>query len=228
MQADKLQRTDEWHQARKYRFTSSSIYKLLTEPRSKAAKDAGELSETSKSYILEKIVQEVGGYLPEFSSKATEWGNEHEDDAAYWYQVKTSNRLGEIQFCEVNEFYGGSPDRAVIDTRLCDPLDQDTVNGALEIKCPYNSVNHLQHCLIDSAETFKAKHPDYYWQCMSHMITLNVDWCDFVSFDPRIDHPIGLFIFRLERNQDDAELLLSKLEAANAYKMDLKIQLGLL
>lgn len=224
----KLQRTDEWFAARKYRFTSSCVYKLLTEPRSKAAKDAGELSETAKSYILEKIVQEIGGSLPEFSSKATEWGTEQEENAKYWYQFKTSNRIADVQFCEVNEFYGGSPDSAVIDTRLCDPLDMDTINGALEIKCPYNSVNHLQHCLINSPEYFKAKHPEYYWQCISHMITLGVQWCDFVSFDPRIDNPIGLFIFRLHRNEEDAEQLLSKLEAANAYKTQLKIQLGLL
>lgn len=224
----RLQRTDEWNQARKYRFTSSCVHKLLTEPRSKAAKEAGELSETAKSYILEKIVQEIGGFIPEFSSKATEWGNEQEENAKYWYGLKTSNRIADVQFCEVNDFYGGSPDSAVIDTRLCDPMDMDTINGALEIKCPYNSINHLQHCLINSPEYFKQKHPEYYWQCVSHMITLDVTWCDFVSFDPRIDHPIGLFIYRLERNEEDAELLLSKLDAANAYKTSLKIELGLL
>lgn len=224
----KLQRTEEWFNARKYRFTSSCVHKLLTEPRAKAAKEAGELSETAKAYILEKIVQEINGFIPEFSSKATEWGTEQEENAKYWYGLKTSNRIADVQFCEANDFYGGSPDSAVIDTRLCDPLDMDTVNCALEIKCPYNSVNHLQHCLITSAEYFKAKHPEYYWQCVSHIITLNVERCDFVSFDPRIDHPIGLFIFRLEKNEEDAELLLSKLDAANAYKTKLKIELGLL
>lgn len=228
MQTEKLQRTEEWFNARKYRFTSSCVYKLLTEPRSKAAKDAGELSETAKSYILEKVVQEIGGFLPEFSSKATDWGTEQEENAKYWYQLKTSNRVADIQFCEFNDFYGGSPDSAVIDTRICAPDDMDVVNGSLEIKCPYNSVNHLQHCLISCADYFKSKHPEYYWQCLSHMITLNVDWCDFVSFDPRIDHPIGLFIFRLHKSDEDAELLLSKLSAANEYKTKLKIDLGLL
>lgn len=225
---EKLQRTPEWMEQRKYRFTSSQVYKLMTEPRSTEAKKNGELSETSKSYILEKIVQEIGGFLPEFSSKATEWGNEHEDQAKMWYQIKTGNTIGDIQFCEVNEFYGGSPDSAVIDVKDSLPGEQGIINGALEIKCPYNSVNHLQHCLIDSPEYFKAKHPEYYWQCVSHVITMKVEWCDFVSFDPRIDHEIGLFIFRLYPFAEDCEMLMKKLEAANAYKATLKIKLGLL
>lgn len=225
---EQLQRSEKWHEARKYKFTSSCIHKLMTEPRSKEAKDKGELSETSKTYILEKIVQEIDGFLPEFSSKETQWGEDHEADARMWYQIRTGHRVAEVMFCEVNEFYGGSPDSAVIDLSLCDTRDQDTINGGLEIKCPYNSVNHLKHCLIESPEYFKSKHPEYYWQCISHMITLGVEFCDFVSFDPRIDHEIGLFMFRLQKNEEDANLLLTKLAAANYYKQQLKIKLGLL
>lgn len=222
---EKLQRTPEWADARKYRFTSSCIYKLLTEPKSAEAKRNGELSETTKSYILEKIALEVGGAMPEFENAATRWGNEHEQDAKDWYQITTGNRIADVQFCEANDFYGGSPDSAVIDVTIAKWDEQDVINGALEIKCPYNSANHLKHVLIDSDEAFKKIAPEYYWQCLSHIITLKVDWCDFVSFDPRIDHDCGLFIYRLWKNEDDALLLLSKLDKANQYKSELKARL---
>jgi hypothetical protein len=225
---EQLQRTEAWHKVRNYKFTSSRVHALLTEPRSREAKERGELGETAKTYILEKITQEINGFIPEFSSKETQWGIEQEDNAKMWYHINTGNAIGDVMFCEYNDFYGGSPDSAVIDTSLSVSGEEGVINGALEIKCPYNSINHLKHCLIKSAEHFKAKHPEYYWQCISHMITLKVGFCDFVSFDPRIDHEIGFSRFRLERNEEDEKLLLSKLNAANEYKAQLKIQLGLL
>lgn len=200
----------------------------MTEPRTKEAKEKGELSETAKSYILEKVTQEINGFIPEFTSKEMEWGIAQEENAKLWYHINTGNAIGEVMFCEYNDFYGGSPDSAVIDPEFTLPGEEGVINGALEIKCPYNSVNHLKHCLIKSADYFKSKHPEYYWQCISHMITLKVGFCDFVSFDPRIDHEIGFYKFRLYANIDDAKLLLQKLNAANDYKNELKVQLGLI
>lgn len=222
------QRTDAWDKARKYKFTSSKIHVLMTDPKAKEAKDRGDLSETAKGYIMEKIAQEVNGFLPEFTSKETEWGINNEENAKLWYHINTGNAIGDVFFCEYNEFYGGSPDCAVIDQSMSPPGEDGIINGALEIKCPYNSVNHLKHCLIDSKEYFKQKHPEYYWQCVSHMITLNVGFCDFVSFDPRIDHEIGFFRFRLHQDSIDAMALLERIEKANTYKTRLKIKLGLL
>ena len=100
---------------------------------------------------------------------------------------------------------------------------QNGEKGALEIKCPYNSVNHLKQCLIDSAEYFKKEHAEYYWQCVSHMITLGKDikFCDFVSFDDRIQKNIGFFIFRLKRDIRVENELLVKIEKANDYKLQI-------
>lgn len=221
LNTEQLQRTDFWHQQRMYKFTSSCAYKLLSDPKSKADKDAGKLSATAETYILEKIVQEVGGFIPEFENAATKWGEMHENSAKFWYKEKTGNNIEELAFIEYNDYYGGSPDAKVIDS-----LKNEV--GGLEVKCPYISTNHLKHCLIDSAATFKANHPEYYWQCISHMITLNVNFCDFVSFDPRIDSDLGLFIFRLERNEDDVNELLKRLEAANNYKNQLKLKLKII
>lgn len=225
---EQLQRTASWFSERLYKFTASNIHKLFTEPKSKAAKEAGELSETAKKYILEKIAEELGASDPDFSTKATDWGNNNEPLAKEWYEIKTGRKVGEVGFCQLSDFFGGSPDAAVWDPSLGNFKDEGVINCALEVKCPYSPSYHLNHCLITSVEKFKSIAPSYYWQCVSHMMVLGVDYCDFVSFDPRINHEIGLFIFRLERNQDDVDLLQAKIDAAVAYKAQLKIQLGLL
>lgn len=50
-----------WADTRIGRFTASTIGALMTEPRSKAAKDAGEWSETAKALISQKAVEYVTG-----------------------------------------------------------------------------------------------------------------------------------------------------------------------
>jgi hypothetical protein len=216
------QRTKEWYDARKYKFTSSNIWKLVVDPVSKEAKEKGDLSETAKTYVLEKITEEIGGFIPEAETNAMIYGQEQENEAVYWYKFKTGFEVESIGFIEVNEFYGGSPDRAVL-TRS----NEGPSIGALEVKCPYSSVNHLWHCLIKDQAYFKKNHKEYYWQCISHMITMDVMWCDFVSFDPRIDNELGLFIFRVYYDSDDATKLKYKISKALEYKEHIKTELGL-
>jgi hypothetical protein len=215
MSEEQLQRTDFWNAQRKYKFTSSSIHKLMSEPKSTEDKAKGLLSGTAKSYILEKIAQELDGFIPDVVSEATVWGIEKEDKARKWYEKLTGNVWQAVGFEKYNEFYGGSPDGKVI--------AQDGSVGALEIKCPYNSVNHLKHCLIDSADYFRKEHAEYYWQCVSHMVTLGKDikFCDFVSFDDRIQKNIGFFIFRLKRDIQVENQMLVKIEKANEYKLEI-------
>jgi hypothetical protein len=211
----------EQKQKRLYKFTSSCIHKLISLPRDKEARERGELGDTGKEYVMEKISEEVEGFNPEFENEATRWGNENEPKAVYWYEQKTGFRVDSPGFLSYNDFFGGSPDRTVFD-----PISGR--KGGLEVKCPHKSTNHLWHCMINSDDYFKANHKDYYWQCISHMIVLDVEWCDFVSFDPRINHEIGFFMYRLYRNEGDVLQLLNRVEEANNYKTKLKIQLGLI
>lgn len=50
-----------WHDTRVGRFTASTIGALMTEPRSKADKEAGKWSETAKMLINQKAVERVTG-----------------------------------------------------------------------------------------------------------------------------------------------------------------------
>lgn len=228
MDATIEQGSPAWMEQRKYKFTSSNIYKLMSEPRSKADKEAGNLNDTAMTYIYEKAAEELGGYVPEAGGHAIDWGETYEPLAKDWYERLMMAKIIETGFVQVNEFYGGSPDAKVsilVEKENLGGFEPDNnferVEGALEIKCPHNSRVHIEHSLIDSAEKFKSDFPDKYWQCMSHMDTLNVGFCDFVSFDPRIDSQLGFFCFRLIRNEDDIKLMRSKIQRAVEVKNEI-------
>ncbi len=53
--------TPEWHHDRIGRVTASRFKDVMTEPRSKAAKEAGELSDTALAYLHEVIAQAITG-----------------------------------------------------------------------------------------------------------------------------------------------------------------------
>jgi hypothetical protein len=159
-----------------------------------------------------------------FDNDATVWGVENEAKARYFYQKATGNIVTEVGFIqdETHFDYGGSPDG------VCDENDHavydrlhvvKTSGGCIEIKCPFNTVHHLEHCLIRSIEDMPK---DYYWQCMSNIYLTHSLWCDFISFDPRIDHDLGLFIFRVERDEAQIQLMLKGLDKARKYRDDIK------
>lgn len=266
-----LQRTKEWFDQRKFKFTSSNIWKLMTDPKGKSPfekwKDAvhqlsewekeyeqinnkstktalkkferilalsGEvnvlyenrhqkvLSEKAKTYILEKVTEKIGGEIPEFSNSATEWGEKHEPEAKKLYQLKTGREIQEVGFVHHTEFFGGSPDGIVIDGEM-----SRNHLGGLEVKCPFNSVNHLKHLLINSQQYFKDNHAEYYWQTQSHCLTLDTAWCDFVSYDPRVKEQLQLFVFRVHRNDEDLKKSKERIEQAMEYENLIIKQLGL-
>lgn len=178
----------EWFKARIGTFTASEIYKLMTEPRSKKKKDAGELSEGATTYILEKVHEKVTGIVkPSITNYATDWGINNEPIAAEWYRKLTGANITPpyLVFHEEIEGFSCTPDCFVND------------DGLLEVKCPANGANHFKHCFITKPEYFRDEHPEYFWQCMAQMNITGRKWCDFVSFDPRVPSDLGMFIYRL-------------------------------
>lgn len=106
---------------------------------------------------------------PDFlGNKATEWGNMYEEEAIQRYE--------ELNFCDVHGKQEGFSEGWL----SCTPdglVDDETV---LEIKCPFNTQNHLNYLL--NPETFKDK---YYDQAQFNMMLTSRKWCDLVSYDPR-------------------------------------------
>lgn len=224
-----VQRTDYWFNQRLGKFTSSEIYKLMTDPRSKEDRERGLLSDAARTYTLERLAEELTGMSDSFVNDATVWGVEYEEKARYFYQKATGNIVTEVGFIQDETYpdYGGSPDGTCDEAghAVYDRLHVINIHqGCIEIKCPFSTAKHLEHCLISSVEDMPKA---YYWQCMSNIHLTHSHWCDFISFDPRIDHESGMFIFRVNRDDEAINAMLSRVKRAGEFRNQIKSRLKL-
>lgn len=159
-------------------------------------------SETAETYILEKVHEKLTGIVKNgVDNFSTQWGIEHEPLAKKWYGKLTGNELTEpvMRFHETLEGFSCTPDAF------------GSITPLSEFKCPANGANHLKHWLINSDEYFKDNHSNYYWQCTSQMVIFKENKLDFVSFDPRINNDKGMFIHNMKLNDEDMQLLESRI-----------------
>jgi len=191
---DLEQGTPKWKEARLGLASASRFKDILTEPRSKADKEAGNLSETAYSYMCELAAEELTGEMVEISGKPLEWGTKCEDEARELYDMNYDDVAEVGIILHDSGKYGASPDGLVGD------------DGMIEIKCPYNSVNHIK--TVISGEMPKEHMP----QVQGNMMINGRQWCDFVSFDPRIKGKGRFFVVRVMRDEDYIEKLQDKLE----------------
>lgn len=198
----------EWQQARVGKFTSSRIGDLMVNGRGKD-KFWGD---TAMNYIYEKIAELLTGIpnqTPE--TRAMEWGNDNEGPAIKRYAEATGNpveHLGKV-FIEFNDMCGGSPDGFVGD------------DGILEIKCPYNSANHIKTYI--TGEVPKG----HLFQCQANMLFSGRSWCDYVSFDPRMPEAIQLKIIRIKRDEEVCNQILERIELAAQEIVKIQEQTGI-
>ena len=195
------QRSKEWFNIRRGKITSSEFHKIVGD---------GKVRET---YLLEKVAESLGGFAQPATGPAIEWGTELEEVAVQAYAEKTGNVVDKASFIVYNDYYGGSPDGLV------------APDGIIEIKCPYTSAKHFKHGLIKTDADFKKIVPDYYYQCISNMICANAQWCDFISYDPRVDECCNMYIYRLNRDEEVIKAMLEKVDAASKDLAKLKEQL---
>jgi hypothetical protein len=71
-------------------------------------------------------------------------------------------------------------------------------DGLVEIKCP-KTATHLQ-TLID-----KKQPRQYENQMLWQMACTGRQWCDFVSYDPRLPEDLQLFVHRFDRDEKRIE-----------------------
>ncbi len=193
------QGTSLWLQERLGKFTASECYKLMTDGRGNK-----DFSDAAMKYILEKVSEELTGTVDTITSEAIVWGTEQEHRAREWYEVTKEVKVKQVGFLPYLDYAGCSPDGLVGE------------DGGLEIKCPFNTSNHIANVVY--SKDFKTKHKSYYWQCQMGMLVTDRPWWDFVSFDPRINSDKGLFINRIVRNPYDIDELKERLRIANEAK----------
>lgn len=204
------QGSTEWQQERLGKFTASEMFRLMTDPKTEKAKNAGELSEGALTYILEKIGEDATQQQSsDYVSEAMLWGMENEHLARRLYEKIYGVKIQEMGFVRYGDHAGGSPDGLIGE------------DGGIEIKCPTTAV-HLKHCLIAMQENpqayFKAKYPKYYYQCQTLMMFTNRKWWDFVSFDKRIKEDYALFVLRVTADTADFQEIDVRIKAASIQK----------
>jgi len=173
------QGTPEWHQLRLGKVTASRVADILA--RTKTGPSASR-----QNYLIELALQRTTGIIAEsYSNSAMEWGTQTEPQARVAYEVKSGNFVDQVAFVDHPSipWFGCSPDGLVSDS------------GLVEIKCP-NSATHWEY--------FKYKEPPkkYFIQMQAQLAVTGRDWCDFVSFDPRMPERSQLLVVRV--NRDDA------------------------
>ena len=193
------QGSEEWKKQRLGKFTASEISRLIFKK--------GSLTQGAKTYVMEKVMEVITGIpAKDFSNDAMDRGNELEPDAKQLYEFSTGRWVADCGFIELDADTGGSPDGLI---------DSD---GVAEVKCPKLTI-HYGYGTIQSDDGFEQKNKEYYWQMMHNMLCTNRKWCDFISYNP--DAPHRLFIYRLNRNEEQIALLKSCLKAAIGYKKEM-------
>jgi len=173
------QRTDEWMAARAGKATASRVADLCA--RTKTGWGAGR-----KNMIATLVAERLSGQCAEtFQSAAMAWGTEHEDDARAAYEFLHGVQVEQVGFVDhpTIEWSGASPDGLVGE------------DGLVEIKCP-NTATHIDTLLgapIDGK---------YIKQMMWQMECTGREWCDFVSYDPRLPIAMQTHIQRVERDDE--------------------------
>lgn len=166
------QGSQEWLDLRLGVITASRVSDILSEPRSKADKEAGKLSESSKSYMMQLISEICIKEHKQLYGKPLDWGVEHEDTARSVFEFMHDKKVIETPFIFGDEElrYGCSPDGLV------------DKNSGLEIKCPYDNAVFLKFKLLG----IDGIKPEYMAQVQFSMWVTNRESWHFVNYDPRM------------------------------------------
>lgn len=176
------QGTDVWFAERCGKVTASRIADVM-------AKGKTGPSATRASYMADLVAERLtGNPKTHFTNAAMQHGTDTEPQARAMYELETGATVLETGFHShpVIEGTGASPDGLVGD------------DGLVEIKCP-NTATHI--------ETLRGSPIDRKYMLQMHwqMICTGRDWCDFVSFDPRLPLEMQMSIQRVPLNAELAE-----------------------
>jgi putative phage-type endonuclease len=180
----------EWLALRLNKVTASMVSNVISKGRGNAP------SKMAETYMIELIAEKLTGKSkPFFENDAMRWGTETEPQARSMYEVKNNFvPVREVAFVEHNEFIGISPDGLIGD------------DGLLEIKCP-NTTTQIKRALSDNYSA------DYKAQIQMQLWVTERKWCDFVSFDPRLDCAAGYLQQRVYRDEEYIEEMKVKVYA---------------
>lgn len=172
------QRSLEWFEVRWGKVTASRMADVI-------AKTKSGYAASRKNYLAELVIERLTPPPTEdngYKNQAMQFGIDNEPVARLAYELETGNTVEEAFFEQLDDDIGASPDGYVRD------------DGLIEIKCP-NTATH-----IDTLRSKKVPN-QYFVQIQGQLLCTGRDWCDFVSFDPRLPDNAQLFIKRVNRDE---------------------------
>ena len=152
------QGSPEWFAVRLGKVTASCFGKAV----------AGGQGKTRKAYMIQLLAERLtqndqNGY----SNSTMDRGSEIEPFAREYYERLNRVSVRQVGFVERDENIGASPDGLVGE------------DGMIEIKCPF-STTHIEYLLAERLP------PVYRKQVQGQLWVCERQWCDFVSYDPRV------------------------------------------
>lgn len=132
---------------------SSSVGYLMTEPQSKADKEAGILSKTAQKYLIEVYISEKYGRKKDIQTKQMKKGIEAEQDSIDLLSMYLKVPFSKNDKRFTNDFITGFPDI----------IDNDRI---IDIKSSYDLWTFLGN-IPDKLDSL------YYWQMQSYMWLTN-------------------------------------------------------
>lgn len=171
------QRTDEWFAQRCGKVTASRIADVMA--KTKTGWGAGRANYMAQ-LVAERITETVSD---SYTNAAMQWGIDTEPQAIEAYEA--------LKLCQVDPApfvlhpsipdAGASPDGFVGEW------------GLIEVKCP-NTSTHIDTLLKGKIDGKYIKQMQWQMACTSRQ------WCDFVSYDPRVGAELALWVKRVDRD----------------------------
>jgi putative phage-type endonuclease len=173
------QRSPEWFAARLGKVTASRVADVI-------AKTKTGYSASRDNYMAQLVCERMTGVQGEsYTNTAMQWGTDQEPLARAAYEAAQDVLVDETGFVihpRISEA-GASPDGLV------------GMFGLIEIKCP-NTATHIETILSDKVPG------KYFTQMQWQMACTERQWCDFVSYDPRMPDGLQLFVQRVDVDPD--------------------------
>lgn len=172
-----VQGSPEWFAQRCGKVTASRVADVIAKTKTgwgaSRANYMGQL-------IAERLTQAIA---PSYVNAEMQWGTDQEPNARAAYEWRTDVTVEQIGFIDhpTIAMTGASPDGLV------------GADGLVEIKCP-NTSTHIETLLS------RAVPGKYVTQMMWQMACSGRQWCDYVSFDPRMPEHMSTFIQRVHRD----------------------------
>lgn len=182
-----------WFRARLGNITGSQVGRLMKKGRN------SYFGEDAMSYIYQlaaersmarRIIDDdaaFGEYLEavNYSTKAMQFGTDMEAEAREAYCFAKMVNCTEVGLCSHFDIphFASSPDGVVF---------EDGERITLEIKCPTQAVFMRYVSEVKDNESLLRVKPEYFYQCMAHMMCMASIRTDFITYSPWQEKPLHI------------------------------------